>query len=174
VDIKDIIAYKKKILFLSQPLKEAGYGSDENLIIKLSNILKKNNLEMVVKLHPAENEERAIFYESLGFKVLKKHSYLPVDLIFSILQPKVLLTVMSSAALNYNLRENGNVIWLENIFLNSNTSRFRIIEDIENVKKPQSFGELNKFLLSINEVESLSTRNNVIEEWDGFIKNLLT
>lgn len=174
VNDKELQEFKRKMLFLSQPLEEAGYGKDEKFIIELVKLMKKNIIEMVVKLHPAENEKRVLFYESLGCKVLKKQSHLPVDLLFSILQPKAVLTVMSSAALNYSLRENGKVIWLENIFLNSNTSRFKIIEDIGKIRKLKSFSELSNFLKEKDEHEEGNDFTIDLEEWDKFIKNLIS
>ena len=120
-DYTDIFLYQQPLLLLTQPLSEDGLitvTQEYEYLRIVKRLAERIGKKIIIKPHPREKYEKINYYRDLGFEVLEKLKNIPVEIMLMLYQPKVVITVISSAAINYAMRNNGKVLWLEKIVMN--------------------------------------------------------
>ncbi|MBO8157760.1 MAG: hypothetical protein H0Z32_15135 [Bacillaceae bacterium] len=170
---------RNSFLFLSQPLSEDKlftFEEEKQFIRELGKIIKTYDLKIFVKLHPRDSKKKEKIYNDAGFFCLKDLSDVPIETLFSIGVPKAVLTYFSSAAVNYNIRNNGFVIWLEEIFCRKKNIRQKqiLIKPSERLIKPKNFKELQQCIIKLKKINVNSiTINSNDHDWQLTINSML-
>lgn len=95
---------KKTILWLGQPIEMDGVSTATQIewLKKVASIIP-DNYQILIKVHPREKENKyadlSIFDNVLVIQ-LKEYSWIPVEVLSTVIQPEIVLTAYSTAANN--------------------------------------------------------------------------
>ena len=106
---------KFRFLYLGQPLSELNIISKEKeheFLNSMSEIIEKHNINVLVKPHPVEDPRK---YGALNNFSLINSAYLPIELIFSEFNIKLVVTPYSSAGRNLQNFYNIQTVYLYKI-----------------------------------------------------------
>jgi len=152
LDSEEDLLYQKPLLFITQPLSEDGVISITQEIEYVKIVKKIAEIEgkpVLVKPHPREKKEKIKLYRNFGFTVLDKFKDVPAELLLMIYEPNLVVSVFSSAAINYALRNNGKVLWLERMIVKKKKLEFALLEKLiaeKRVYAPNNMQEMQRIL----------------------------
>jgi hypothetical protein len=158
------LKYHNNILLLTSPLSEEGLLTIDQELSHLSlvkEISYRLNKKIFVKPHPRENERKIRIYKDMGFEVLDFYKDIPIELLLIISQPEIVITAISSGAINYSFRNNGKVIWLGNLLFPS-SKQISLIDQLVNENKlfaPSDTNELENIESIIQKKDTSDDQN---------------
>lgn len=114
--------YKVSGILLGQPLSEdklITWEKEKKIIQMIGEITKESGQPIMVKPHPRENKAKLNTYMDNGLVCNWELAHIPIEVLFSFYRPKFIISYFSSAAINYVIRFDGSVIWLEKLLLDN-------------------------------------------------------
>ena len=176
IDLKSKIP-EGGVLYLGQPIVEMGVFPiklERELFLALNGIEKE---KILVKLHPFEREDKYKSFHNLSY-FPKEFKFIPVEVLFDIIQPKMVISYFSGAGINFSLRnQKDSIFYLPDILPDtykdfiiknfSNIHNIHIAEDLLALKKIIT-------LISNNDELKKKERGEDLAEWKIMINQTIT
>lgn len=134
-------------MLLGQPLAEDGlltHEEERKYINLVGAAVKETGQAILVKPHPREHKEKVRIYQDAGLSPCWDLASVPAEIVLAAVRPKFVISVCSSAALNYTFRYNGVTVWLGKLVppYRSDFASLVGCGRETNLSAPSSYGEL--------------------------------
>lgn len=176
IDVEKKIT-KGGVLYLGQPIVEMGV-IPADMEIELLTLLNDIEAEKVfVKYHPFEKEDKHQAHSRLHF-FPDELKFIPVEVLFDIIAPKLVVSYFSGAGINFSIRNQKNAVFYLPEALPDSYKDF-IINNFSNIKKIHIVKELNTLEKVITSVvtkteENKEEKDEDLEEWRKMINQTIT
>ena len=136
------------IIFFTQPMELEPFFTDrhqklyDEILFKLSDLAKRNKIEMLLKMHPHESPDKYKKFTN-DFVTIYKNSNVPAEVILNLVKEKSIISIYSSLSL-YKNKQNKH-FWLYKLM--DINYPYRDFSAKKLISIPDSFDMFNKQLL---------------------------